>query len=107
MLVNLFCKQYFCIPNIPSRYNVETKGISIKQIDTKDNKEDEEIKGICILDSEGIETPLLKEENDKPNNEEQKKKLNDKNKDDLGNAIKYDEIEDDLSRDKEQTERFI
>ena len=109
--LNNVCKSFLlrkiAIQNLPSGYSVETKGISIKYADSKDNNEDEEIKGICILDSAGFETPLLKEKNDKQNNDEEKKELKEKNKDDLEKAIKFDEIEDDLARDKAQTERFI
>ena len=42
---------------IPTGYSVETKGISIKY--AQGDKGEEE--GICILDSAGFETPLLKE----------------------------------------------
>ena len=56
-----FLLKKIAIPNLPSGYSIETKGISIKYADPKDNN-DEEIKGICILDSAGFETPLLKEE---------------------------------------------
>ena len=87
--------------NIPTGYSIETKGISIKY--SKGNEGEE--KGICILDSAGFETPLLKEkskeeETSKEDNKEEKKSQ-------LENALKYDEVEDDLSRDKAQTERFI
>ena len=85
---------------IPTGYSIETKGISIKYAKGDDNKEE---KGVCILDSAGFETPLLKEEKN-PN--EKKQIQNDKNNE-LENAIKYDEVEDELSRDKAQTERFI
>jgi len=99
-----FLLKKIAIPNLPSGYSIETKGISIKYADPKDNN-DEEIKGICILDSAGFETPLLKEEKLINNN---KVIIKDKkNGDELENAIKFDEIEDDLARDKAQTERFI
>ena len=95
------------IPNLPSGYSIETKGISIKYSDPKDINDNEEINGICILDSAGFETPLLKDEIDIQNKDDKDNELNEKNKDDLENAIKDDEIEDDLARDKAQTERFI
>ena len=57
-----FLLKKIAIPNLPSGYSIETKGISIKYADPKDNNDDDEIKGICILDSAGFETPLLKEE---------------------------------------------
>ena len=101
-----FLLKKIAIPNLPSGYSIETKGISIKYADPKDNNDDDEIKGICILDSAGFETPLLKEEKQIINNKviiEQNKK----NGDELENAIKFDEIEDELARDKAQTERFI
>ena len=97
--------------NLPSGYSVETKGISIKYAVPKDNDdgEEEEINGICILDSAGFETPLLIEKKNALN-EDEKEKENEskmKNNDELENAIKYDEIDDELARDKAQTERFI
>ena len=98
-----FLLKKIAIPNLPSGYSIETKGISIKYADPKDNN-DEEIKGICILDSAGFETPLLKEEKPIINNQVI---IKEKNGDELENAIKFDEIEDDLARDKAQTERFI
>ena len=99
-----FLLKKIAIPNLPSGYSIETKGISIKYADPKDNN-DEEIKGICILDSAGFETPLLKEEKQINNNKVIIKEK--KNGDELENAIKFDEVEDDLARDKAQTERFI
>ena len=90
---------------IPTGYRVETKGISIKY--SQGDKGEEE--GICILDSVGLETPLLKEKKNNENNEIEKEKIEkeEENKDKLENIIKFDEIEDLLSRDKVQTERFI
>ena len=86
---------------IPTGYSIETKGISIKYA-KGDNKEEE--KGICILDSAGFETPLLKETKEP----KEKNKLNKEDKpNDLDSALKIDEVEDELSRDKAQTERFI
>jgi len=89
---------------IPTGYSIETKGISIKYAKEEDTDEE---KGICILDSAGFETPLLKGEKKKID-----KKMFDFGREgnksnELENAIKYDEIEDELSRDKAQTERFI
>ena len=86
---------------IPTGYSIETKGISIKYAKGDDSKEE---KGICILDSAGFETPLLKEE--KLSNEKIQLIKEDK-QNELENAIKFDEVEDELSRDKAQTERFI
>ena len=90
---------------IPTGYSVETKGISIKY--SQGDKGEEE--GICILDSAGFETPLLKEKKANENNETEKEEMEkeEENKDKLENIIKLDEIEDELSRDKAQTERFI
>ena len=90
---------------IPTGYSVETKGISIKY--SQGDKGEEE--GICILDSAGFETPLLKEKKISENNEIEKEEIEkeEENKDKLENIIKLDEIEDELSRDKAQTERFI
>ena len=73
-----FLLKKIAIPNLPSGYSIETKGISIKYADPKDNNDDDEIKGICILDSAGFETPLLKEEKQILNNKviiEQNKKM--------------------------------
>ena len=88
---------------IPTGYSIETKGISIKYA-VKNQKGDNngEINGICILDSAGFETPLLQENN----NLVEEEKKND-NRDELEKNIKFDEIDDILSRDKAQTERFI
>ena len=89
---------------IPTGHSIETKGISIKYC--QGNKGEE--KGICILDSAGFETPLLKNDKDienKINEYELNKEL--RNKNELENFIKYDKIKDELSRDKAQTERFI
>ena len=90
---------------IPTGYSIETKGISIKY--SQGEKGEEE--GICILDSAGFETPLLNENKSNENNETEKEEIEkeEENKDKLENIIKLDEIEDELSRDKAQTERFI
>ena len=88
---------------IPTGYSVETKGISIKYaIRDEQNDNPEAVNGICILDSAGFETPLLKEEKKLNKKEDIAQSLNP-----VEDAIKYDEIEDELARDKAQTERFI
>ena len=93
--------------DIPTGYSVETKGISIKYSEGDKGEQ----RGICILDSAGFETPLLKEQkkNQENNNEIRGNIENEKEKknNQLENALKYDEIEEELSRDKAQTERFI
>jgi len=89
--------------DIPTGYSIETKGISIKYTNGNNPKDN---KGICILDSAGFETPLLKNKGKKNNNEVEINKIANKSNA-LEDAIKYDEIEDELSRDKAQTERFI
>ena len=43
---------------LPSGYSLETKGISIKYSEGDKG----EAKGLCILDSAGFETPLIKDE---------------------------------------------
>ena len=96
---------------IPTGYSIETKGISIKYSQGEKGEE----KGICILDSAGFETPLLREdENIKEENiieNEENDELNDSIvKNDKGifeKMMKYDKKEDRLSKDKMQTERFI
>ena len=47
--------------DIPTGYSIETKGISIKYSEGEKGEQ----KGICILDSAGFETPLLKEQKKK------------------------------------------
>ncbi len=84
--------------DIPTGYSIETKGISIKYSEENEGAE----KGICILDSAGFETPLLKNENKNENNNNEKKSENE-----LENNLKYDSFTNELSRDKAQTERFI
>ena len=88
---------------IPTGYSIETKGISIKY--SQENKGEE--KGICILDSAGLETPLLNDKDIeyKTNEYELNKELGNKKK--LENLKKYEKMKDELSRDKAQTERFI
>ena len=96
-----FLLKKLACPNIPSGASIETKGISIKYADPNDNNG--EIKGICILDSAGNESPLLREEVEEVN-----KEINVLNKEkDFEKAIKINPIENQLSRDKAQTERFI
>jgi len=90
---------------IPTGYSVETKGISIKY--SQGDKGEEE--GICILDSAGFETPLLKE-NIQDKKIEEKEIEKEEGTNNIENIIKLDKldaIEDELSRDKAQTERFI
>ena len=98
--------------DIPTGYSIETKGISIKYSEGGKGEQ----RGICILDSAGFETPLLKEQkknissdkeegnNETAGNIENKEEKKNSN---LEYVLKYDEIEDELSRDKAQTERFI
>jgi len=89
--------------DIPTGYSIETKGISIKY-----SKEEGEEKGICILDSAGFETPLLNEDNSKNiENIKEVENQEDKKNIELENALKYNEEEDNLAKDKAQTERFI
>ena len=103
---------------IPIGYSIETKGISIKY--SQDEKGEE--KGICILDSAGFETPLLRGEeypkekdnniaNNSANDEKENKNNNnpkfEKDKEIFDAMMKFDKKEEELSRDKAQTERFI
>ena len=81
--------------NLNPGYSLETKGISIKYSEIKKG----ELKGLCILDSAGFETPLLKEEI------EEVKNIKEENNEFKQN-FEYG-IEDDLSRDKAQIEKFI
>jgi hypothetical protein len=86
---------------IPTGYSVETKGISIKYAE----EEKEQEGGLCILDSAGHEAPLLL-----PNFIEISKELINKNN--LDNEKKLEEIikrdeEEELSKDKANTERLI
>ena len=102
---------------IPTGYSIETKGISIKY-KTSDH--------ICLLDSAGFETPLLKYEldmyqNDNKTNEInncENKKINEKLRESvrnkandnisiIQNKLKKREKEIEIARDKTQTERFI
>ena len=96
---------------IPIGYSIETKGISIKYaIQDDKEKNPKEINGICILDSAGFETPLLREnkKSTKTDNNIKDNKDNEEGKSDpVEEAIKFGGIEDNLSSDKAQTERFI
>ena len=103
---------------IPTGYSIATKGISIKYIEGENDSE----KDVCLLDSAGFETPLLKDELilqgkkedsskkdvDKNINEE---KVNDDNnnkkKTEFELQREFDEFEYELAKDKTQTERFI
>ena len=88
---------------IPSGYSVETKGISIKYSEGKKGEEE----NICILDSAGFETPLLRQRNDDNKKDEKKAdELRHSINNEVENIIKIDP-EEELSRDKAQTERFI
>lgn len=81
--------------DMPSGWSVETKGISIKY--TEGEKDSE--KGICLLDSAGIETPLLDVD------------IQEKGQDEIiQDADKYNSFVkklDEIAKDKGQTERFI
>ena len=81
---------------LPSGYSLETKGISIKYSEGDKG----EAKGLCILDSAGFETPLIKEEI------EEQKDMKEINNNEFENNLQYG-IEDDLSKDKAQMEKFI
>ena len=81
---------------LPSGYSLETKGISIKYSE----RDKGEAKGLCILDSAGFETPLIKEEI------EEQKDMKEINNNEFENNLQYG-IEDDLSKDKAQMEKFI
>ena len=83
--------------DIPTGYSIETKGISIKYSEAEKGEE----QGMCILDSAGFETPLLIDDLDIENNI---KYNDDKN---LESIINRNIIEEELSKDKAQTERFI
>ena len=103
---------------IPTGHSIATKGISIKYTEGENDSE----KGVCLLDSAGFETPLLKDELilqgkkedsskkdvDKNINEE---KVNDDNsnkkKTEFELQREFDEFEYELAKDKTQTERFI
>ena len=80
---------------LPSGYSLETRGISIKYSEGDKG----EAKGLCILDSAGFETPLIKEELEDFQEKNQIKNEFEQN-------LQYG-IEDDLSKDKAQIEKFI
>ena len=90
---------------IPTGYSVETKGISIKYAEKGKGQEE----GLCILDSAGHEAPLLLPNViDIPKNEisviNNIKNVDNDQK--LEEYIKRDE-EEELSKDKANTERFV
>jgi len=85
---------------IPTGYSIETKGISIKYAEEEKDQEG----GLCILDSAGHEAPLLFSNFVEVNKELINNNLDNKNK--LEEMIKRDE-EEELSKDKANTERFI
>ena len=76
---------------IPTGYSIETKGVSIKY-KTSDH--------ICLLDSAGFETPLLKSELNS-NTESGNKEAN------IPNNLRKRKEEFEIAKDKTQTERFI
>ena len=80
---------------LPSGYSLETKGISIKYSEGDKG----EAKGLCILDSAGFETPLIKDE---LVDLKETKNINNE----FEQNLQYG-IEDDLSKDKAQIEKFI
>ena len=81
---------------IPTGYSIETKGISIKYaVKNEKEKNGGEINGVCILDSIVLEYPLLRED---------MKEVEAKKENDLENAIKIDNLEEELAKDKAQTE---
>ena len=86
---------------IPTGYSVETKGISIKYAEEEKNQEG----GLCILDSAGHEAPLLLSNEVEFSKESINKNNLDKEKE-LEEMKKRDE-EEELSKDKANTERFI
>lgn len=91
------------IKNLPKGFSVETKGISVKY----GEKEKEEEKGICILDTEGHETPLLFEkESEEINSIDNNRKETDNMKY-FNYDIKRTKINEELHRDKANTEEFI
>ena len=90
---------------IPTGYSVETKGISIKYAEKGKGQEE----GLCVLDSAGHEAPLLLPNViDIPKNEisviNNIKNVDNDQK--LEEYIKRDE-EEELSKDKANTERFV
>ncbi len=88
---------------IPKGFNVKTEGLSIRFGESESHN-------LAILDSAGQETPLLKEQNDENNDNEEIKKNNSINQTDsqknLNEIINESEIEE-YSRDKLISEFFI
>ena len=88
---------------IPKGFNVKTEGLSIRFGESESHN-------LAILDSAGQETPLLKEENNENNDNEEIKKNNSINQTDgqkdLNEIINESEIEE-YSRDKLISEFFI
>jgi len=83
---------------IPTGFSIETKGISIKYTEDEEKSD----KNICILDSAGLETPLLIDEIPDENNILEKE-----NKDEIDkNNLMMQKLQQ-IARDKGQTERFI
>ena len=80
---------------IPNGHSIATKGISIKYTEGENTSE----KGICLLDSAGFDTPLLKDE----------LLIKEKKEDYIKNTYFqiFGELEYELAKDKTQTERFI
>ncbi len=80
---------------IPTGHSIATKGISIKYTEGENKSE----KGICLLDSAGFDTPLLKDE----------LLIKKKKEDYIKNTYFqiFGELEYELAKDKTQTERFI
>ena len=86
--------------DIPSGWSIETKGISIRYTDGIENCE----KGVCLLDSAGIETPLL---DDDIKDEEEKKNDENDGKNEIDNNLMMMDKYQEIAKDKGQTERFI
>lgn len=86
--------------DIPSGWSIETKGISIRYTDGIENCE----KGVCLLDSAGIETPLL---DDDVKDEEEKKNDENDGKNEIDNNLMMMDKYQEIAKDKGQTERFI
>lgn len=83
---------------IPTGFSIETKGISIKYTEDEEKSD----KNICILDSAGLETPLLIDEIPDENNILEKE-----NKDEIDkNNLMMQKLQQ-IAHDKGQTERFI
>ena len=87
--------------DIPTGFSIETKGISIKYTENEGNCA-ESNKGICILDSAGLETPLLNEEISDGNTLDKEE-----NKDEIDKKLLMMQKLQEIAQDKGQTERFI